>query len=223
MDGWPIVGLAWAVPAAVAAAWGLVRSGRASVWTAMTPTLAVLGALALAAGGLRAGGEVGVAAALAAGAGAGAGLYAATAAFMRAARGWRLLARQTADLYRRRRGYSLAAALALAVVVTATGEELAWRGTVQGVLAGRLGGLEGAALAWAVYVGANAVSGSLPVVLGAAVGGAAWGGLALWTGGVVASVACHAVWTGLMVALPPVFSREGRDPSRGILPLGGRP
>ena len=36
----------------------------------------------------------------------------------------------------------------------------------------------------------------------ARVGGAVWVGLAWWTGGVLASLACHIVWTGLMVAFP---------------------
>jgi hypothetical protein len=30
-----------------------------------------------------------------------------------------------------------------------------------------------------------------------------WGALALWTHGVLASLLCHGVWTGLMVTLPP--------------------
>jgi membrane protease YdiL (CAAX protease family) len=34
------------------------------------------------------------------------------------------------------------------------------------------------------------------------VGGAVWVGLAWWTGGVLASLACHIVWTGMMVAFP---------------------
>jgi hypothetical protein len=58
--------------------------------------------------------------------------------------------------------------------------------------------------AWVLYVAANAVSGSVPIVLGALVSGAAWTALASLTGGVLASVACHIVWTALMVAVPPV-------------------
>src|SRR5438477_412879 len=44
-----------------------------------------------------------------------------------------------------------------------------------------------------------------PAVSGAAavVGGAAWGGLAFWTRGVLAPLLCHAVWTSCMIALPP--------------------
>jgi NAD(P)-dependent dehydrogenase (short-subunit alcohol dehydrogenase family) len=44
--------------------------------------------------------------------------------------------------------------------------------------------------------------------LGAVVGGAAWTALAVWTGGVVASIGCHAAWTALMILLPPVPRAE---------------
>jgi membrane protease YdiL (CAAX protease family) len=71
-----------------------------------------------------------------------------------------------------------------------------------------VGSLAGALLAWGVYVAANAVSGSLPIILGALVGGAVWTALALWTGGVAASLACHAAWTALMVALPPLPTED---------------
>jgi membrane protease YdiL (CAAX protease family) len=87
----------------------------------------------------------------------------------------------------------------------APGEELLWRGVVLETLLSALdSGLAAGIAAWALYVAANAVSGSVPIVLGAMVAGAAWTALASLTGGVVASVACHIVWTALMVAVPPV-------------------
>jgi membrane protease YdiL (CAAX protease family) len=49
----------------------------------------------------------------------------------------------------------------------------------------------------------NVASQNLPIVAGGIVAGAAWGGLALWTHGVLASLLCHSVWTGLMLAFPP--------------------
>jgi membrane protease YdiL (CAAX protease family) len=44
---------------------------------------------------------------------------------------------------------------------------------------------------------------SLPIVAGALVGGALWGALAWWSGGVLAPLASHILWTGLMLARPP--------------------
>jgi membrane protease YdiL (CAAX protease family) len=138
------------------------------------------------------------------GVGAGLALYLATAVFLSLVRGWEPLARHAEALYDRRGGLSLVTAILLAAGVSAGGEELLWRGVVQGVAGGVLGELPGAAVAWAAYVTANAFSGSIPIVLGGIVGGAAWTALAVWTGGIAAGLACHAVWTALMVALPPV-------------------
>jgi membrane protease YdiL (CAAX protease family) len=58
----------------------------------------------------------------------------------------------------------------------------------------------------------NALSGSLPLVAGAAVGGAVWGAFALWTHGVLASLLCHGVWTALMLIRPPASGREMMGP-----------
>ena len=45
---------------------------------------------------------------------------------------------------------------------------------------------------------------------GAVVGGAVWIGLGWWCGGVLAPLASHVVWTGLMLALPVVRAGAGR-------------
>jgi membrane protease YdiL (CAAX protease family) len=199
-----MVALAVGGPIVVALAWSLVRSGRTSVWASMAACLGSLGALSILTGEVDLGEATPVPVAVILGLGAGVALYLATAAFLSVARGWTLLARHASALYARRGGLSLGASVFLAAGIIATGEELMWRGVVQEVAGGALGALPGAAAAWAAYVAANALSGSVPVILGAVVGGGVWTALALWTGGVGASLACHAVWTALMVALPPV-------------------
>jgi hypothetical protein len=50
----------------------------------------------------------------------------------------------------------------------------------------------------------NLPSRNLAIAAGAIVGGAAWGALAWWSAGVLASIVCHATWTALMLARPPV-------------------
>jgi membrane protease YdiL (CAAX protease family) len=202
MPGPWVVALAIAGPVAVAAAWLVVRAGRASVWAAMGIALGVFGVLSLLTGEPSAGRSPGWAAG--GGVAAGVALYAATAAFLSVARRWPPLTRQAAELYGSRRGVSLTRALVISVAITAPGEELLWRGVVLGALASSFAPWTAAVLAWSAYVAANAVSGSVPIVLGAVVGGAAWTGLAVWTEGVVAGIACHVVWTGLMVAFPPI-------------------
>jgi membrane protease YdiL (CAAX protease family) len=92
---------------------------------------------------------------------------------------------------------------------TCAGEELFWRGLFLGELERSVGGLAAVVLAWGGFVLANLPSGNLAIVAGAVVGGAVWVALAWWTGGIAASLCCHAAWTALMLALPPAVAEEG--------------
>lgn len=189
---------------AVIGAWYLIRARSFSVWPAMGITFAAMGALSLASDRVRWAEEVGLGPAIAVGLGSGVALYALTVAFFRVARRWDLLRHHTTSLYEHRAGASPVGALAVGALVVSSGEELFWRGLVHDLAIASVGSLQGAVMAWGLYVAANIGSGSLPIVLGAVVGGAAWGTLAWWSGGVAASVACHALWTGLMIARPPL-------------------
>jgi membrane protease YdiL (CAAX protease family) len=190
---------------AVALAWLVIRSRPVSLWVVNGALMPVLGSASLLTGvveGSRLRAGLGWAVFL--GLAAGAGLYAATAAFMAVAGRWPPLARHTAALYESREDVALPVAIAVSALLVVPGEELLWRGVVLETLQAWCAAPLAAALSWAAYVAANAVSGSVPIILGAVVGGAAWTALAALTGGVVASIACHVVWTGLMVAFPPV-------------------
>lgn len=188
----------------VVGAWFLVRARVTSVWLSMGLTFTILAVLSLASGRVRWATRLDLEPTIAVGLGSGAALYLATAAFFRITRRWDSLRRQTRSLYQHRQGISLARTLGVGALLVSPGEELFWRGLVQDLAAAAAGTLRGAVVAWGVYVAANMASGSLPVVLGAAVGGAAWGALAWWSGGVAASIACHVVWTALMIARPPI-------------------
>ncbi len=196
--------LAAALGGAIAefAAWRAVAAGR-SPWRVLPATLGLLGLVAVALRPPRAAAGPGAALAAAAGVGGGLALYGATRAFVRLASRFEPFARHTRAQYARATEVPLAAALLLAAVVSAVGEELFWRGLVLGRLSEGLGRGAGAAVAWVGYVGANLGSGSLPIVAGALVGGAVWTLLAWWSGGVAASVLAHALWTALMLAAPP--------------------
>jgi membrane protease YdiL (CAAX protease family) len=189
--------------AAVFVGWRVVASGRGSVWVVMCVILGALGAASLATGKIVVSGRRSIVAGAGAGAGAGALLYVATVAFVMIISRWPLFDRHVAEIYDQRKGLSAPVALFLASGIVAPGEELFWRGLFEGRAAQTVGWLVGAALAWGVYIAANAFSGSLPILAAAIVSGAVWGALALWTHGVVASLVCHAVWTGLMLILPP--------------------
>jgi len=186
--------------------WWRVSEG-GSVWRWMTPILASLGLAALIAGPPPLSPEVDAAEAIAVGLGLGVALYVATRIFFLLVAGrWELLRRHSIAMYRRQGGLSLSLALVLSVALSVPGEELFWREFVQLELVSALDGaaLLAAVLAWAAFVFANAFSRNLAVVSGAVVGGAVWCGLAWWTEGVAASLACHVVWTTLMIALPVV-------------------
>jgi len=189
---------------AVVAAWFLVRERVTAVWVAMGLTFTILAVLSLASARVRWATRIDLAAAIAVGLSLGAALYVSTAAFFRITRRWDSLRRQTRSLYQHRQGISLARTLGIGALLVSPGEELFWRGLVQDLTVAAAGTLRGAVVVWGVYVAANVASGSLPVVLGAAVGGAAWGALAWWSGGVAASIACHVLWTALMIARPPI-------------------
>ncbi|MBA3551760.1 MAG: CPBP family intramembrane metalloprotease [Actinobacteria bacterium] len=184
-------------------AWALVRAGKASVFIAMAIVLGGAGLASLTTGRVALSPRVGITTALVAGALAGAAFYLATIGFVLVVRRWSVFQRHVAEVYDQRRGFSLGAALLLSGLVVAPFEEVFWRGLFQTRLAQALGWPAGAALAWAAYVLANAASGSLPVIAGAIVGGAVWGGLALWTHGALASIVCHSIWTALMIVRPP--------------------
>jgi membrane protease YdiL (CAAX protease family) len=171
--------------------------------------MGTLGVVALLIGRVRGAAGLSVPAAVLVGVLAGAVLYGATAAFMFVAVRWPPLRRQAEGIYQLRGGRSLASALAVGGLVVAIGEEIVWRGVVQPLFGEWAGVVAGAALAWGLYVGVNLLARSLPILLGAVVGGAAWAALALWTGGVIAAIGCHVVWTSLMIVFPPVPRGSG--------------
>ena len=184
-------------------AWSLVARGR-NVWTTMTPVLACMGIVALLVGPVAWAPDVSAAEAVGVGLGLGVLLFAATRVFMALISRWRTFERHTLEMYRRQGSLTLGIALVLSVALSVPGEELFWRGLFQGRLESALPDqtVLAAALAWLAFVLANLPSANLAIAAGAIVGGAVWVALAWWTGGVSASLACHVVWTGLMLAFP---------------------
>lgn len=188
--------------------WRGVAARRLDLWRVMP---VVLGAMAVAAVLVRRPtlvGSVGVSTATLVGVAAGITLFAATRVFVAVAAAWPPFRRATRAIYGQARPVSVAFALGVSAFVMVPFEELFWRGLVQARLADGLGAGMGAALTWTAYVATNVASRSLPILLGAAVGGALWAGLAWWSGGMLASLLSHILWTGLMLGLPPKPGRE---------------
>ena len=195
---------------AEAVGWRLVATGRAVVWRLMPKILLALGVVAAHARRPVAATEVGDGAAIAVGVASGLALYAATRVFVALASRWEPFRRQVVDKYEEAAEVSLARSLGLSLLIMVPGEELFWRGLVQARLGQALAGAAAGVWTWLAYLGVNSASASLPIVAGAIVGGALWAGLAVWSGGMLASLASHMLWTGLMLAFPPGTGRGVR-------------
>ena len=191
-------------------AWRLVTVRGRDVWRTIPPLLGVLGLASILLwskvpaappGGSNVPGATGV---LAIGAATGIALYLGTLVFVALAQHIPAFARQTAVAYRRAATADPRRELFLSLLLAVPGEELFWRGIAYraGVETAATAGVAAVAVCL-LYVIANVPSRSLPIIAGALVGGALWGALAWWTGGVLAPLASHILWTGLMLARPP--------------------
>jgi membrane protease YdiL (CAAX protease family) len=201
-----VAALAGMVAAAIA--WRLVARGR-DVWRTMPPLFAVLGVLAVwlapsvDAPAAETTSAIGPAGEVALGLATGGALFLATRVFVAIVGRSPVFARHVAAAYGRAEVVPVATALVLSVFVTAVGEELFWRGLVYRLGAERTSIGIAAIACWLVYVLANLPSRLLPIVAAAIVGGALWAALAWWTGGILAPIASHMLWTGLMLGFPP--------------------
>lgn len=195
---------------AEAIGWRLVAARRATIWRLMPAILLAMGIAAALVRRPLVATRVGDGAALVVGTASGLALYIGTRAFVAVAGRWEPFRRAVVESYRAAAEVPLRESLALSLLIMVPAEELFWRGLFQARLDQSLMALAAGAWTWLAYVGANLASGSLPIVAGAVVGGALWAGLAVWSGGVLASLLSHMLWTGLMLALPPGAGRGGR-------------
>jgi membrane protease YdiL (CAAX protease family) len=92
-------------------------------------------------------------------------------------------------------------------LIVVPAEELFWRGLGLPELQRAIGTVAGAVGIWLAAAAVSAVWTSLPILAAAAVGGAVWTALGAWSGGVVAPIASHAVWTAAMIAWRPQTRR----------------
>lgn len=189
-------------------AWSLVARGR-NIWKTMPPVLGAMGVTALLLGPPAWSPDVSAIVSLTLGLAAGLALYVATREAILIIGRWETFRRHSVEMYRKQGGLSLVAALLLSIAISVPGEELFWRGLFQGELTKALNGSGWApVLAWLAFVLANLPSNNLAIAAGAIVGGGVWVALAWWSGGILAPLACHVLWTGLMIAVPVVREAE---------------
>lgn len=187
--------------------WRMVVRDRLPFWPTIAMTFAVLGVASLLTGDPSCCRETDVAVAAGVGIASAPALYGATRLVVGLATRYPRLDRAVTDVYRRTQETSFLIALALTLAIAVPGEELFWRGLVLPEVQEATSPATGALLTWAAAVGVNAAWASTPLLAGAVVGGALWTWLATWSGGVVAPLASHLVWTGLMLSWPPLADR----------------
>ena len=188
--------------------WWFVSSRGRDVWSLMPFVLGGMGVAAVLARRPVWVDGVSVGTALMVGVGSGLILYLATRAFVWTANHWEPFRRDVAKEYGEAATVSRERSLVLSLVVMVPAEELFFRSLVQGHLGTVTVAATAAGLTLVAYVVANTTSRSLPIVAGAVVGGALWGVLAWWSGGVLASLGSHILWTGAMLAFPPGSGRK---------------
>jgi membrane protease YdiL (CAAX protease family) len=187
--------------------WWLVSIRRFDVWKLMPVVLGSMGVAAVVVRPPIAAADTSTVTAAVVGAGTGLALYLGTRVFVWIASRWAPFRRDVLDQYGQAGEVTLARSLVLSLAIMVPAEELFWRGLFQGRLSQATTAAAAAAIAWLGYIVANVASRSLPIVAGAIVGGAVWGALAWWSGGVLASLASHILWTGCMLAFPPGAGR----------------
>jgi uncharacterized protein len=183
-------------------AWRLVATGRLPFWPTTAVVWVTLGTVAAAAGGARCCLDADPVEALLVGSVAGLALYGATRVVVAVASARPWVAASVEAVYGRRAETSAAIAWAVSLLAVA-GEEAFWRGLALPQLMAVTTPAVGAVLPWASYVVVTAAWWSLPLAAAAIVGGAVWTALAWWSGGVVAPLASHLLWTAAMIAWPP--------------------
>jgi membrane protease YdiL (CAAX protease family) len=101
----------------------------------------------------------------------------------------------------------------MALVPVILGEELVWRGVVQGALARQVGARQVGGERWAILLGtllyalAHAPLGSPVLVATAFSCGLAWSGLRHVTAGLVAPLVAHLIWDEMVLLVVPVLPR----------------
>lgn len=188
--------------------WWLVSARGRDVWALMPFVLGGMGAAAVLVRSPVWVDGPSAAVALCVGIASGLILFVATRVFVWGAAHWAPFRGAVAEKYTEAATVTLERSLVLSLIVMVPSEELFWRGLVQGHLGTVTAAATAAGLSLLGYVVANLPSRSLPIVAGAIVGGAVWTVLAWWSGGVLASLGSHILWTGAMLAFPPGVGRK---------------
>jgi membrane protease YdiL (CAAX protease family) len=101
--------------------------------------------------------------------------------------------RMISDIYGLGEGQS-AVKIVLLILVIGPGEELFWRGFLQGGYARRYGRLPALVLSTTLYTLVHLGSGNAVLILAAFVGGLFWGSLFSWKRSMIVNMTSHTIW-----------------------------
>ncbi len=111
---------------------------------------------------------------------------------------------QVGGIYGMGEGSSRAWIFLLLFFVTGPGEEIFWRGFLQGGLERRWGVLPAYVAATLVYGGVHVFSGNPMLMLAALVAGAFWGAMYAWKHDLAALIVSHSFWSAFIFAVVPI-------------------
>jgi len=111
---------------------------------------------------------------------------------------------QVGGIYALGSGTERALIFLLLCFVTGPGEEVFWRGFLQGRLMDRWGPGRGFVLTTLIYGAVHVFSLNLMLIMAALVAGAFWGGLYLWRRDLTLVVVSHSLWSACIFAIAPI-------------------
>ena len=111
---------------------------------------------------------------------------------------------QVGRIYALGTGTSRVLIFLLLFFITGPGEEIFWRGFLQGHLMERWGNPVGYLATTAIYAGVHVFSWNLMLILAALVAGAFWGLLYLWKRDLLVQITSHSFWSAVIFALAPI-------------------
>jgi len=111
---------------------------------------------------------------------------------------------QVSGIYGLGEGSSRVWIFLLLFFVTGPGEEIFWRGFLQGRLERRWGVARGYLAATLVYGGVHIFSGNLMLLLAALTAGAFWGAIYAWKHDLAALIVSHSFWSAFIFAIVPI-------------------
>ncbi|MGZ3524277.1 MAG: CPBP family intramembrane glutamic endopeptidase [Thermodesulfobacteriota bacterium] len=111
---------------------------------------------------------------------------------------------QVGAIYYLGAGVNKALVFLLLFFITGPGEEIFWRGFLQGHLMATQGKLSGYLITTLLYAGVHVFSWNLVLILAALVAGSFWGLLYLWKRDLLIQIISHSLWSAVIFAVAPI-------------------